>query len=210
MAGAAARPTVASRRDRDAQDDQFIVQSHVSSHRDRDERYDGQYERFVPYRRRATGPGARQSSLVKAAELVLEAGGFGLVVIDFGESARTLTHSCALRIARAAERSGAAVIAIAPWRMCGTFAALSLTMSRAQARFSRLVPNAPVMFDGLEIDATVTRNKMGGTGEHARVCALVDTCVPDFMFPDSRVVDSNSDSNRETFPLRNSRAASRY
>jgi recA bacterial DNA recombination protein len=119
------------------------------------------------------GPGVR-SAIVKAAELVLEAGGFGLVVVDFGETPRALTYASSLRIARAAERSGAAVIAIAPWRMCGTFAALSLSASRAEASFSRLAPGAPVMFDGLAVDAMVARNKMGGTGRRVRVRALLD------------------------------------
>ena len=116
----------------------------------------------------------RQSAIVKAAELVLEAGGFGLVVVDFGETPRTLAYASALRIARAAERSGAAVIALAPWRMCGTFAALSLAASRAEASFSRLAPGAPVTFDGLTVVAMVARNKMGGTGRHVRVRMLID------------------------------------
>jgi hypothetical protein len=116
----------------------------------------------------------RQSAIVKAAELVLEAGGFGMVVIDFGEAPRALTHASSLRIARAAERSGAAVIAIAPWRMCGTFAALSIAVTRATTSFSRLAPGAPAMFDGLAVDATVARNKMGGTGRRVRVRALLD------------------------------------
>jgi hypothetical protein len=116
----------------------------------------------------------RQPAIVKAAELVLEAGGFGLVVVDFGEAPRSLTHASALRIARAAERSGAAVIAIAPWRMCGTFAALSLATNRAETSFSRLAPGSPAMFDGLAVDAMVARNKMGGTGRHVRVRALID------------------------------------
>ena len=116
----------------------------------------------------------RQSAIIKAAELVLEAGGFGLVVLDFGEAPRALTHASALRIARAAERSGAAVIALAPWRMCGTFAALSLATSRAETSFSQLAPGAPVTFDGLTVDAMVARNKMGGTGRRVRVRALID------------------------------------
>ncbi len=120
-------------------------------------------------------PMRRQSAIVKAAELVLEAGGFGLVVVDFGDAPRALTQSSALRIARAAERSGAAVIAIAPWRMCGTFSALSLSTSRAEASFSRLAPGAPVTFDGITVDAMVARNKMGGTGHRARLCALMDS-----------------------------------
>ena len=120
------------------------------------------------------GEGLGVRSIVKAAELVLEAGGFGLVVVDFGETVRSLTYASSLRIARAAERSGAAVIAIAPWRMCGTFAALSLSASRAEASFSRLAPGSPVMFDGLAVDAMVARNKMGGTGRRVRVRALID------------------------------------
>jgi hypothetical protein len=116
----------------------------------------------------------RQSAIIKAAELVLEAGGFGLVVIDFGEAFRELTHASALRIARAAERSGAAVIALAPWRMCGTFAALSLATNRAETSFSRGASGAPVTFDGLTVDAMVARNKMGGTGRRVRVRALID------------------------------------
>jgi RecA DNA recombination protein len=116
----------------------------------------------------------RQSAIIKAAELVLEAGGFGLVVIDFGETPRALTHASALRIARAAERSGAAVIALAPWRMCGTFAALSLAASRAEPSFSQTAPGAPVTFDGLTVVAMVARNKMGGTGRRVRVHALID------------------------------------
>ena len=115
-----------------------------------------------------------RSPIVKAAELVLEAGGFGLVVVDFGEAPRALTYASSLRIARAAERSGAAVIAIAPWRMCGTFAALSIATSRVESSFSRLAPGSPVIFDGLAVDAMVARNKMGGTGRHVRVRALVD------------------------------------
>lgn len=134
----------------------------------------------------------RQSAIVKAAELVLEAGGFGLVVIDFGEAPRALTYASSLRIARAAERSGAAVIALAPWRMCGTFAALSLATSRAEASFSRLAPGAPATFDGLTATAMVARNKMGGTGRHVRVRVLIDPIqsadelaeLPDSCLPD--------------------------
>lgn len=139
---------------------------------------------------------ARQSAIVKAAELVLEAGGFGLLVIDFGENARTLTHACALRIARAAERSGTAVIAIAPWRMCGTFAALSLTLSRLESSFSRLAPGSPATFDGLAVDAMLVRNKMGGTGRHARVRALVDPNQPGFMLSQARANLDDADAGK--------------
>jgi hypothetical protein len=135
-----------------------------------------------------------QSAIVKAAELVLEAGGFGLVVVDFGEAVRSITYASSLRIARAAERSGAAVIAIAPWRMCGTFAALSIAASRAEASFSRLSPGSPVMFDGLAVDAMVARNKMGGTGRRVRMRALVDPIPNPF--------EAHSHLDRKEFPVR--------
>src|SRR5215469_536334 len=58
-------------------------------------------------------PARRNSAILKGAELILAAGGFGLVVIDFGDDAHALPISSGLRLARAAERSGAAVIALA-------------------------------------------------------------------------------------------------
>ena len=84
---------------------------------------------FAPTRSNAS-PKAGIKPALLAAEMVLGAGGFGLVVIDMGGHARTLTLSTALRLARAAERSGAAVIVLAERRTCGTFAALSLVLGR--------------------------------------------------------------------------------
>jgi hypothetical protein len=124
-------------------------------------------------------PSRRNSAILKAAEMILAAGGFGLVVIDFGDDTRALPQSPALRLARAAERSGAAVIALATYRMCGTFAALSLSSCRAGLRFSRLTPASPATFEGLSIEATVARNKMGATGRRARLDALVDPILAD-------------------------------
>ncbi len=79
-----------------------------------------------------------------------------------------------MRLARAAERSGAAVIALAIRRICGTFAALSLVTHRVEASFSRLEAAAPVIFDGLRLEAAVARNKLGGSGQRVIVQALAD------------------------------------
>ncbi len=119
-------------------------------------------------------PARHNSAILKGAELILAAGGFGLVVIDFGDELRALPVSPALRLARAAERSGAAVIALASRRMCGTFAALSLAADRADARFSRLTSGSPATFEGLSVEATVARNKLGAMGRRTRVDALID------------------------------------
>jgi hypothetical protein len=117
-----------------------------------------------------------------AAEMVLSAGGFGLVVIDLvldiGGRPRTLTLSAALRLARAAERSGAAVIVLAERRTCGTFAALSLVLGRIRPFFSRTAPGAPALFDGIRVEAYVARNKLGCSGQAAAWRALVDPTAP--------------------------------
>jgi hypothetical protein len=111
---------------------------------------------------------------LKAAELILEAGGFGLVVIDFGAMHFPLSQSAALRLARAAERSGTAVLALANNRVCGTFAALTLSMSKLRASFSRMSKDAPVLFDGLRLEALVERNKLGRFGDRAQLFAAID------------------------------------
>jgi recombination protein RecA len=136
---------------------------------------------FAPAR-----PGASTKTSIKpgllAAEMVLDAGGFGLVVIDLvfaiGGRARTLTLSAALRLARAAERGGAAVIVLAERRTCGTFAALSLVLGRVRPFFSRTAPGAPALFDGMRVEAYVARNKLGGSGRAAVWRALVDSASP--------------------------------
>lgn len=140
---------------------------------------------------RKTTRGATPVNILKAAEWILAAGGFGLVVIDFTAHVadslarpasspsvsgwtRALPESAALRLARAAERSGAAVLVLAAQRMCGTFAALSLVMNRNRTCFSRSTAGAPVLFDGLVVKALVTRNKLGGSGGAAIWKALAD------------------------------------
>jgi hypothetical protein len=126
------------------------------------------------YRRRRGGGLSRENLALKAAETVLEAGGFGLVIVDFGERPRAIAPAAALRLARAAERGGAAVIAIAPYRMCGTFAALSVAMRRRRAAFGRIRTGSPATFDGIAIEATVARNKLGGSGASAELAAALD------------------------------------
>ena len=114
---------------------------------------------------------------LKAAELLLEAGGFGLVVIDFGALRFPLSQSASLRLARAAERSGAAVLALATTRICGTFAALTLSMSKLRASFTRMSPAAPALFDGIHLEAAVERNKLGVFGDRAQLFAAIDPLI---------------------------------
>jgi recombination protein RecA len=137
------------------------------------------------YRSNYAAKRSASAVVLKAAEWILTAGGFGLVVIDCGGMSDgrfgAFTQSAALRLARGAERSGAAVLVLAPYRMCGTFAALSLRLSRSRACFSRANRGAPGLFDGLTIEARVMRNKLGGSGGAATWSALADpSCAPMF------------------------------
>ena len=89
---------------------------------------------------------------------------------------RAALHSldAALRLARAAERSGAAIIVLAQQRMCGTFAVLSLELSRQRAHFNRIARGACATFDGQALAAHVMRNKLGGAGGTALWSTAVD------------------------------------
>jgi hypothetical protein len=158
---------------------------------------------FQAFNRRRTPVDGASRNFLRAAEMVLEAGGFGLLVMDFGERAFTLTQSSALRLARMAERSGTAVLMLATRPACGTFAALSLDLTSMRSIFSRgqsarsdLKPkqylkciNHPhpdarprknvaegiqmALFEGLEIKATLRRNKIGRCGMSTQWHSLV-------------------------------------
>ena len=146
---------------------------------------------FAPARSISCKAGASVKAGIKpallAAEMVLGAGGFGLVVIDLaldiGGHTRTLALSAALRLARAAERSGSAVIVLAERRTCGTFAALSLVLGRTRPFFSRMAPGAPMLFDGIRVEAYVARNKLGGSGQAAVWRASSIQIFPRQLFP---------------------------
>lgn len=126
---------------------------------------------------RVIGERDREKNFLKAAELILETGGFGLMVCDFGPRSFPLMSSAALRLARRAERAGTVVLMLAARRMCGTFAALSLNLMRTQTRFLRCARSAPTLFEGLALEARVTRNKLGGTGFTAAFTAQIDPII---------------------------------
>lgn len=159
-----------------------------------------------PSRRRNPLSGTSRNFL-RAAELVLEAGGFGLLVMDFGDRAFSLAQSSALRLSRMAERSGTAVLMLVNRPVCGTFAALTLDLASIQPIFScgqfarsprpnsksslkyisrptRSLPRriegerTAIMqlslFEGMEVSASLRRNKIGCCGLSTRWRSLVN------------------------------------
>src|SRR5262249_34949543 len=78
------------------------------------------------------------------------------------------------------ERSGAAVGGIAPHRICGTFAALTLKLTPLGTSFTPLTPASPPVFDGGVIHAATLHNKLGRTGGSTILCGAIDPLASSF------------------------------
>src|SRR5689334_22418255 len=98
----------------------------------------------------------------RAAEILLGAGGFGLVVLDVG-SGRGGARRWP-RLARAAERTGSTLLLIARRRDAGTFAAVGLELVARRVRWSG-GPGRLTLLDGIDARVTVARSRVGRTGQ---------------------------------------------
>jgi hypothetical protein len=112
---------------------------------------------------------------LRCTELLLEASGFGAVAVDLGTAARGIRLGMGTwpRLARAAERSGAAVVVFADERVTGTFATIGLVLQSTRQHWSRH-GCGPTLFDGFEAEIVLVRNKLGAPQRTAtvRVAAL--------------------------------------
>jgi hypothetical protein len=104
---------------------------------------------------------------LRAAELLLGAGGFGLVVLDLGAEPPRPRAPAWPRLAGAAERTRTALLVLAPWRVAGTFAALGLELGGRRTRWSGGAGRLTLL-DGIDARVTVTRSRLGRPG-HALV-----------------------------------------
>jgi hypothetical protein len=100
----------------------------------------------------------------KAADLVLQAAGFALIVVDLGRMEEALLHKVPLttwfRFARAVENSPSSLIFLTPAPMARSCAALSLTMHLRQPRWSAAANASPPharLLENFEIEAEVLR-----------------------------------------------------
>lgn len=110
---------------------------------------------------------------MRCTELLLHAGGFTVVVLDFGaEVPRQLRSHVWPRVMRAAERSHTAVVVLAPQRVAGSFSALSLGV---RSRAARWQPGAWPLFDGFDSVLELTRNKLGMPGREIEMRARVES-----------------------------------
>ena len=98
-----------------------------------------------------------------AAEHVLSAGGFRVVLLDLDapQCARwTAPAAVWLRLVRAAAREGAAIVTTGTQRAAVTFAVLCLEVGRRQAAFIRRSGPSP-LFAGIASAIHVRKNKLG-------------------------------------------------
>ena len=114
-------------------------------------------------------PGNRLDAF-RAAELVLGAGGFGVVALDLegvrpgGEArSRALWPRLSLR----AERSRSVLLALGERREAGTFAALVLGLRRSAPAWSGGA-GAPWLLERLEVQLEVLRSKLGSVAGPVR------------------------------------------
>lgn len=120
------------------------------------------------------------SAALRCTELLLQAGGFAVVVLDLGlPLPRRLRSPIWPRLLHAAERSHTALIILAPHRVAGSFAALSVGLRVQRPLWQRgLWP----LFEGFQTVAALVRNKLGTPGGQITLTAVesrqsrVDSC----------------------------------
>lgn len=100
----------------------------------------------------------RPSSLpvsLKCTELILDVGGFGVVILDLGSSptAKLPLHVWS-RLSRRAKQAGTVLAILAPHRVAGSFATLSLELTQQRVRWER------GLFLGVMIRVWVARSRI--------------------------------------------------
>jgi len=113
---------------------------------------------------------------VRATEVLLAAGGFGLVVLDLADEASSTTEGGAPRragiraadpwprVARAAERTRTPLLLLTTTPLARHIAALALEVTAKHAEWSG-GPGRCALLDGLATRIAVTRNRIGPPGD---------------------------------------------
>jgi hypothetical protein len=109
-----------------------------------------------------------------AADILLGAGGFGLVVLDLaGDAARPARSPAWTRLARAAERARSTLLVLATGRQAGPCAALALELGSRRTQWSGGAGRR-MLLDGITARLTVARSRAGGAG---RALKLRQACA---------------------------------
>ena len=124
----------------------------------------------------------RPGDAPRAAELLLETGGFALVVLDLAESSSSVRASSVgrsaagtwTRLARAAQRTGSTLLVVGSSRQAGVTAAFGLELGPHRTRWSG-GRGRPLLLEGITVRITVARSRTGAQGRtlvvHHAACA---------------------------------------
>jgi RecA/RadA recombinase len=99
---------------------------------------------------------------LKAADLVVSAGGFDVVALDLGDGRPRVPTAAWIRLKHGAERQGTSVLVSSTARAVGAFAAAAVELSSATPRF---LTDGPVLLDGARAKATCLRRSGRSTHE---------------------------------------------
>ena len=101
---------------------------------------------------------------LRATEILLGAGGFGLVVLDPDAHLAPLGRTGSwIRLARAAERTGSTLLVLTTTPQVGSCAALGLEILGRQAHWSH-GPGQLALLDGISSSIAVARSRSSGVG----------------------------------------------
>ena len=99
----------------------------------------------------------------KCADLVLRAGGFGVLLLDLGGgSLPSIPRHVWPRLLQEARRSGTALLVLAARGVTGSSSTLGVTLQRRRALWT---PGPSSLFDGFSLEAQRTRNRHGASGQ---------------------------------------------
>lgn len=108
-------------------------------------------------------PGLREA--LRSAERLLEAEGFGLVLLHLAAGASRTAPATWSRLARAAAGSGVTLVVLSLERVAGSAAEVALEMGTAKARFT----GTPPLLEGLEVEARLVRHRTAPADRSVRV-----------------------------------------
>jgi len=109
-------------------------------------------------------PGLREA--LRSTERLLEAEGFGLVLLHLAAGASRTAPATWSRLARAAAGSGVTLVVLSLERVAGSAAEVALEMGAAKARFT----GTPLLLEGLEGEARLARHRTAPANRSVRVC----------------------------------------
>jgi recombination protein RecA len=113
---------------------------------------------------------------IRAADALIASGAFPLVVLDLRrETPRLVAQGAWLRLARGAEAHRSCLLVLGE-AGAQSFAAATLVPSRAKARFSGQGPGR--IFEGVELDCRLERNKLGLVPGEARLAFRAPEHLP--------------------------------